>query len=131
MRQRTFLNYSQSNNDEMKVKEQVCTIEQAKRLKALGIKQESIFSFYDSVIMTENEFDVSREHCNNPFTGEQYSAFTVAELGVMLWAYGFEQFGLTSISHASLMDNIFKGETEAEMRAAMLIYLLENKLLSQ
>src|SRR5574341_2010928 len=62
----------------MKLENQVCTLEQAKRLKELGVTQESYFHFGDHLDgvteswMHEGDEDVF------------YAAFTVAELGVMI-----------------------------------------------
>lgn len=89
----------------MKLQDQVCTLEQAKRLKELGVKQESLFSwcgdetkrlmdngkdglavsdwvYIDSTIPANNQESDHRSLVPSakPFA----AAFTVAELGVMI-----------------------------------------------
>lgn len=116
----------------MKLHEQVCTIDQSKRLKELGVKQDSIFNWYKANNGYELYFgdveDVSK------FT-TTFSAFTVAELGEMLpvnaisWKY--DKDGV-KLYRCVASDNTYSSgyfDTEAEARAAMLIYLLENGLL--
>ena len=61
----------------MKLEDQVCSLEQAKRLKELGVKQEGIFNYLKTGgLKLSSEFP-SFLHC--------YSAFTVAELGEMIF----------------------------------------------
>lgn len=76
----------------MKLQEQVCTLEQAKRLKELGVSQESIFSYFKAphhagICIT----DMSTRHVwilsGNPYDQEDIeltAAYTVAELGAMI-----------------------------------------------
>ena len=67
----------------MNVKDQVCSLKQAKRLKELGVKQESLFYHFQQ---TEND-DPDVISCDiKDFFNHAifYSAFTVAELGNML-----------------------------------------------
>ena len=70
----------------MKLEQQVCNLELARKLKELGVKQESLFSWrifkdgFDSdVCYMENHADVGRM--------EYAAAFTVAELINMLQVY--------------------------------------------
>lgn len=125
----------------MELKDQVCSLESSKRLKELGVKQESLFwwvDFINNACTTKDGkgFESHRFQClyNDDGIYEmedkvyleikgKYSAFTVAELGEMLrecpqlnWCYLYTG------------DLIFQ-PTEAEARAKMLIYLLENKLI--
>lgn len=66
----------------MKLEQQVCIVSLAKRLKELGVKQESLFSFvkqdgtedYYLGEFPDNKYDLARH----------VSAFTVGELGEML-----------------------------------------------
>jgi hypothetical protein len=128
----------------MKLDDQVCSIELAKRLKELGVPQESIFywEYYNEQCYAVKYFP----YCivpddNNKF--KLYSAFTVAELGEMLpgsikveersffitmdcdkCPY-YDDMPLTQEIYSG-MDN--DGDTEADARAKMLIYLLENGL---
>ena len=127
----------------MKIQDQVCTLEQAKKLKELGVEQKVLWQWkvnnvQSVVISTPMAFwiDTYVPSVGNVF----YAAFTVAELGVML-PISFISFKVTAgkeFSCAKLKDNYPEidfsftskfGTNEAEARAEMLIYLLENKLI--
>lgn len=114
----------------MKLEDQVCSLELAKRLKELGVAQYSFFYWIKRKLKKHRPFVsclVGDHHI------EIASAFTVAELGEMLphgfWSSksadgydcGFEQ---------DLEQYVETKKTEADARAKMLIYLLENKLLT-
>lgn len=121
----------------MELKDQVCSLELAKRLKELGVKKNSLF-YWDSHCIEE-----LKTQGNYGITSDgEYSAFTVAELGEMLPVIIFEK----NIKNKLIMrkvnsntqyvyevkyiginqSNIFLEATEADARAKMLIYLLEN-----
>ena len=76
----------------MKLEEQVCSLELAKRLKELGVKQESLFRWTHALAWSK-----STDGRKTPGRGKDYveygnakahkdfiAAFTVAELGEML-----------------------------------------------
>jgi hypothetical protein len=130
----------------MKIEDQVCTLEQAIKLDKLGLKAESLFYWWrwdipeagDSyTLCTAYEL----EHCkDNPMVyPEWYSAFTVAELGIMLPKGYCSGNGVLSDEvkwcdkiHFINDDIVFlndaevtSGPTEAIARAAMLIKLIE------
>lgn len=117
----------------MEREKQVCSKESGNRLKELGVKQDSLFYWeYAHVGIKEPFYFVTEE----PFQ-KQCSAFTVAELGEM-FPDEFQEMknGLTwSICRIAKCDGIYNMKnlpierTEAEARAKMLIYLLENKLI--
>lgn len=130
----------------MKLEQQVTSLELSKRLKELGVKQESYFYYYPvygpkigGIQTYKYKIAPLNESGNN-----KYSAFTVAELGELLpykWAvikqmYGFQIFGIKK--DAPLNYTMLGGHgislpiilTEADARAKMLIYLLENKLIT-
>lgn len=140
----------------MKLHEQVCTKEQSRRLAQLGIKQESEF-YYTGTYglkhvsapaswgMEETIGEYVSENINYP-AYEIFSAFTVAELGELLpervlddgkWQFidcehfkstlGYRCWISSARTQYALQDNY---KTEAEARAAMIIYLLENGLLN-
>jgi hypothetical protein len=72
----------------MKIENQVCLLEQAKRLKELGVAQTGLFTYnqhsYKIAGAAEDGFwSVLMKRTSDSF----YSAFTVAELGVMLPDY--------------------------------------------
>lgn len=130
----------------MKLEQQVCSLELAKKLKGLGVKQESLFYYYVWLdkMGAERMQGIYQGVFADNITGRDYafySAFTVAELGEMLPEHIFKkgrlyiikthegeefwqiyyrnQFGISIIESAA---------TEADARAKMLIYLIENKL---
>jgi hypothetical protein len=118
----------------MNLEQQVCGLDLAKRLKELGVKQESYFAWCDCDVHGEYrvvDFDAAdRERC--------ISAFSAAELGEMLpqnrvrsvfyvGMWFVELFPLNSPLAPS--EQRMVADTEANARAKMLIYLLENRLL--
>lgn len=109
----------------MKLEDQICTLDQARRLHELGIKGPSLYSLW--------------------FPQETFSAFTVAELGVMLSEVpGHYAFTVCIEPTKWVCRCQEKSEppgtdrlkwfdyqhTEAQARAALLIYLLENKIIT-
>jgi len=146
----------------MKVENQVCNLELAKKLKMLGVEQESLFYWIKTLKKNEGNrgFELALVH---PTSGqdiiffdekdntgglghyghrlglakEQYSAFTVVELGELLKKAGPEATiqaygdlhgfkGTGSIGSIGLLWLL----TEPDRLAKMLIYLIENKLLN-
>lgn len=125
----------------MQLEKQVVSLELAKKLKELGVKQESCFYWLRGHIWYEK---------NIPKTeSQQFSAFTVAELGEMLpvvvkvknknyfitpthpdstikeyWYGGYNSFDKTEELFYTHGNN-----TEADARAKCLIYLIENNLI--
>lgn len=120
----------------MKLENQCCTREQSKRLKELGISQNSTEYFLKGVDDLYTGTFLKRM-ANGKNDDNASSAFTVAELGVLLSAatlgvmlpvWNGAAFSV-DISLATGWDyNCF--EFEAQARAAMLIYLLENNLVT-
>ncbi len=125
----------------MKLKKQVCTEQQAKRLKELGVVQDSqcywrrgqvehvdgVNSWADQQTLGEMiiEYDATCEPAWRD-KSEIYSAFTVAELGEML-AYNAQ---IPAKSHDGdywfvYLDKYEQFKTEAQTRAELLIYFLE------
>jgi len=108
----------------MKLEQQVCNLELAKRLKKLGVKQESLWIWAYGKICWYKE--------NEP---NSYSAFTVAELGEMLKCRGIyfnqcinpraKSWVIIDKEKATILSDI----DEADARAKMLIHLIENKLI--
>lgn len=126
----------------MKLSDQVCTLEQAEKLKKLGITQGfSAFAFIKNTCREEVSFrlriveseGVSHRGYENWGSGclKGYSAFTVAELGVMLSAKnGFPTKTQSDDYWYDSLPNYQKFKTEAEARAATLIYLLETNIIT-
>jgi len=133
----------------MKIEEQVASLELSKKLKSLGIKQESLWywtEYFQDVQKTFTKDVFLIDDCI-PFGSKGFSAFTVAELGEMLpgnfngrvltigkgnkfWDIFYENnsMGCVITGFAPLDQT---AETEANARAKMLVYLLENKLLEE
>jgi hypothetical protein len=115
----------------MELEKQVVSLELAKRLKELGVKQESQFfwSYNDTGFAVEYRAFVKNR---NGAELECYSAFTVAELGEMLPVGYYSRHGANGYScgtNKSPQHFTTKADTEADARAKMLVYLLENKLI--
>lgn len=141
----------------MEINKQVCSLELAKKLKELGVKQESYFTWYkwdglgwqigDTAVLEEQAHAFLEEDIPT-----NTSAFTVAELGEIL-PYVFtkdEKFyyiqcnangnSLRYMDYITYNSNgvgtflrgypLVDADTEADARAKMLIYLLENNLIS-
>lgn len=122
----------------MKIEDQVCSLELAKRLKELGVKQDSLFCWHDDTILEYLPSDIRNEKVC-------IAAFTVAELGEMLpesyksefisksrlaiykhhYGYYICYEGLDYEGWKKIMTIEFKEETEANARAKMLIWLIE------
>ena len=125
----------------MELKNQVCSLELAKKLKELGVEQESLWYWHFRQVTDRKEppiIVILKDRVPLKFKwlkSEIYSAFTVAELGEILtkkekrvnmpcfcnqantnywiWSYG-------------AYPNYAIADTEADIRAKMLIYLLRN-----
>lgn len=129
----------------MKIEEQVCTLEQAKRLMELGITAPAFFCWkydYTPPIVISGRFkNTGQKHFG---FNERPPAYTVAELGEMLpenngidyvYSYKVENaFGMGKTPwfinppfSEIEKQNLF---TEAQARAALLIHLLESNLLT-
>lgn len=137
------------------LEKQVCSLESAKRLKKLGVRQESLFYWYNHPqndgykIMKEwdGAFCVTDWISHGPI----YSAYTVAELGeLLIKVYGgcgietmlldtgifcFPQVKYRDVEHIKarheFMDTCLQNvmpKTEAEARARMLAYLIERSI---
>jgi hypothetical protein len=151
----------------MKLEDQVCSLELAKKLKELGVKQESLFWY---TCFNDGTTDIHFQYDRKYVPPAHYSAFTVAELGALLpksifiktedeekkifsnfrlvtgrniiveeekpvevWTINYicdttNQFR-NWLFDAMLTKNIYD-VNEANTRAKMLIYLIENKLIN-
>lgn len=134
----------------MRIEKQVCSLKLAERLKELGVKQESLYVWLvtaklDGSCRTETVFSKERAKnlCITADRGStSYDAFSVAELGEMLPTDigGFESIiqGRWQLQHVieyRMECNVFGGirfgdVNEANARAKVIIYLLENKLVT-
>lgn len=107
----------------MKLQSQVCSLELAQKLKTLGVKQESLFVWTtkgqlwrDIDLIEEYTKDVGEVSC---------AAFTVAELGEHI-----KKIGLRALQTQA--DVAVRGSYlfDTDYWATVLIYLLENKLIT-
>lgn len=137
----------------MKLEQQVASLELAKKLKHLGVEQKSLFWWFrvhsdiwklgTMAEMMNTAVDVGQS------TTPQFDdcgAFTVAELGELLPAFNpdaspFQQLHIRKNRNANgsewsvvycnqrlgtFSQFVFFADTEADARAKMLIYLIEN-----
>lgn len=116
----------------MKLEDQVCSLELAKRLKALGVKQESLWYWWHHWSLENKRIWSVGHNDDSDLVNEKVAAFTVAELGEMLPE--FVQSGRDGIgwlcfkARQDYETPYFNGDTEADARAKMLIHLIEQKL---
>ena len=130
----------------MKLEDQVVSLELAMRLKELGVKQNSFFTWVKDFVTGDYKLNTFER----PFYGSvknywaagfnsdehpMFDAFTVAELGEMLQvgprSYSWKGEVTTSkwVCHLKEFEYVGKGweeaDTEADARAKMLIHLIE------
>jgi hypothetical protein len=139
----------------MKLEDQVASLELSKRLKTLGVRQESYFWWvrhYADEDVPENYYAAPYTSPGHSISGIErgdgllrgFSAYSVAELGEMLPAmlsingdaclwYSSDKStkGAWFSTYGDTDTPKFEEEalTEADARAKMLIHLLENKLM--
>lgn len=120
----------------MNLELQVCSLELAKRLKELGVKQDSLFWYVKWIppkgctyYSNANEWKLSL-YKGSTDDHESISAFTVAELGEMLSCtcisekiYDSSEW-IAKFNYYSIKKE-FVESTEANARAKMLIWLIE------
>ena len=121
----------------MPLEKQVCSLEWAKKLRELGVKQDSYFHwFHYEHTGGRWELDHSNEKDTEGAEDLYLAAFTVAELGthfsnvhpdVLQMAYNhvFHLDGSRFITPTGLQLLL----QDPDLCAAMLVYLLENKLI--
>ena len=137
----------------MNLEQQVCSLELAKLLKELGVKQESAFWWEQTKLAGRNiwskEWALQFNNYSEPYNKDHIvSAFTAVELGDMLPITidaGTAGKGISSELLSIHKGTFEKGDrwqvmyydvnfcnavTEADARAKMLIYLLKKNLLS-
>ena len=118
------------------LEQQVCSLELAKQLKELGVKQESLFNW----IFVNRPGEIGKWRVAYDWDplyvdSGNISAFTVAELGEMLpanycsgrWENGY---WWCHDSYDRNFDKVQQGLTEADARAATLVYMIKNKKIS-
>lgn len=124
----------------MKLEQQVCSLELAQKLKELGVKQGSYVNWVKHPVTASWVLWTATDILND-YEGkvigrgdvQRCSAFTVAELGEMLPSSTRSYKVIDSpewYCNYRLKEDEQAADTEADARAKMLIYLLENKLLA-
>jgi hypothetical protein len=134
----------------MKLEDQVCSLELAIKLKELGVKKDTQFywcnieSIGTHVILDNELWIIAHVSQITALSENWYSAFTVAELGEMLpgiFNKNGNRFYLSMdcdkcpyYEDMPKTEEIYSGmdkdnDSEADARAKMLIYLIENKLI--
>lgn len=127
----------------MKLEQQVTSLEISKKLKELGVKQESLYGWGRDEEIQEYSLKEYQRWWNGGYIF-LYSAFTVAELGEMLPKYIVK--GNLSLELEIIRSSVWRfyygrtadmivfiagnDDTEADARGKMLIYLLENNLIT-
>ena len=122
----------------MKLEDQVASLELCKRLKELGVKQESEFYWNCDTDHWTSEPCKDTRHWrlinDDGNEREGYSAFTVAELGEMLpkevrsgalWWLEIVRSEAWRFKYGKIIFTAGTGDTEADARAKMLIHLIE------
>lgn len=141
----------------MRLEQQVTSLELSERLKELGVKQESYFMWCidDKLSYIGYELRQTPVYTSQKRRHDNFSAFTVAELGELLpngiaanlkidrgtalhigrkrngqWfcGYSVNEIGTHGTPFFRWLENK-QADTEADARSKMLIYLLENKLI--
>jgi hypothetical protein len=139
----------------MNLSDQVISLEHAKRLKEIGVKQESLFfyqldnEYYGHSKSNETKITYGKDiyiSLSNPNRYSYYSAFTVSELGEIIFEKCYEkleQIGYLEITTEVIdrfdgksyrltnnkTDNMIGDKKEADARAQMLIIFIEIGLL--
>lgn len=124
----------------MKLELQVTSLSLSKKLKELEVKQESLFAWYPNPLGFDR-YSLEKVEAID-LNREPISAFTVAELGEMLPEMirqeGNPRFLYETKFHDEWLVQYWRGteallkqfdETEANSRAKMLVYLIENKFI--
>lgn len=130
----------------MKLTDQVCSLKLSKKLAKLGVKQDNLFKWvkYSMNKKPMLIFIPTVKYQLECLSGElEYSipAYTVAELGEMLpnkvKIHNTESCLVLDrdkktwgVAYAPFPDTFQEAKTEADARAKLLIYLLENKIIS-
>ena len=141
----------------MKLENQVTNLELSKKLKDIGVKQESVWYWYEATKLAsaKNEMQEIKYWtlARSPLMAKEiYSAFTVAKLGERLPNYvstsncgggrNAERVDYLVCSNQNSREAwiakdtkevnwvSFRDRNEANARAKLLIYILENKLIT-
>ena len=120
------------------LEQQVTSLDLSKRLKELGVKQDSLWYWGERTFA--NGVDViDKEKANSSAWVKVCSAFTVAEHGEALPSSIKTDYSSLNYLHIAKLENTkewliayfhdeIRGSTEADARAKMRIWLIKNKL---
>jgi len=130
----------------MKLEQQCCSLKLAQKLKELGVEQESLFIWSTHTEPPTLWWEPALNEKAGYTKDSLSSAFTIAELGEMLpWEVGGKILTVgknvsggwvvyyrtnvlgAAVADSRILDQV--GDTEADARAKMFIFLLENKLI--
>lgn len=123
----------------MKYKNQVCSLKLAKRLRKLGVKQDSLW--YWVIYLEKWELDCFTNKEDLADVNDYVSGFTVAELGEMLpqsWLKEIKKGVYVDFESKDIKGWCFGNSkglyrdfaiTEADARAKLLIYCIEEKFI--
>lgn len=122
----------------MKLEDQVCNLELSKRLKELGVKQECFFQWVRTHDKGVYPWKLDYIPANNIIPAYEWcAAFTVTELGEILkndcsifpkWEPREDKWRWAFYPPDPKPSIVVVEDTEADARAKMLIYLLEQGL---
>lgn len=132
----------------MKIEDQVCTPEQAKKLKNLGVLQCAVWKWTERWMPYQNENWILDFNIH----GNQMSAYSLSELGIALpncisgmtigkqgdeidsqinFYATIDEYHDYDLDNIEIEDKSFvTEETEVQSRAALLLFMLDSKLLS-
>lgn len=130
----------------MNLEQQVCSLDLAKRLKELGVKQDSAWFWGHNSEKAQKKkkkpewsLSLARETLSDEQSAgrERYSAFTVAELGEIVLAHHEtliqiakgKMFGGKGFDIPKGDEDFLRWMLSADSWAKMFIYLIENKLI--
>lgn len=125
----------------MKPEDKVCTSNQSYRLRELGFEIEAQYSWYiaefefsPEIISLELTEDVKRKsHCPAPDAAELGEVLKITPMHRILVSYGGKEICVQQGAYCSDYYKMIEvdGKTEAQARAAALIWLIENGVLSK
>lgn len=128
----------------MNLEDQVVSLELAKRLKELGVEQESYFYWLTSIHHGDELINSNKLLDEKAYPVKQYSAFTVGELGFILrkceekiknhevgyyTTYGYFKVVIKPSRFTGKESFCVRCINEANARAQAIIYFLENELI--
>lgn len=120
----------------MKLEDQVTNLEISKRLRELGVKQDSYFVHYKLKENEEWNYPTESWQVEDNIRFDTLNCYTASELGELLpkgtssFKGDFEWKWECSYDCGNDFHYTSGGETEADSRGRMLIHLLEQKLIT-